>query len=91
MPSNVYNSILLGDLSSARIEIEEVLALVDTYAQHAAHFFVYSTYGEFFLAQKSWSEAEHWFKRVLTEITQREDTDFQAAELYANLGRVAWN
>nr|MBA2677008.1 tetratricopeptide repeat protein [Ktedonobacteraceae bacterium] len=85
-----YHTILLGDLEAARQEIEAVLALVKTYALSAAHFYVYSTYGELFLAEKNWSEAERWLKRALAQVKQRNDTQTQVAEVYAHLGRVAW-
>lgn len=85
-----YHTILLGDLETARKEIESVLALVKTYALSAAHFYVYNTYGELFLAQKNWSEAEKWLKRALAQVKQRKDTQAQVAEVYAHLGRVAW-
>lgn len=84
-----YHTILLGDLENARKEIEAVLALVKRYKLQAAHFYVYSTYGELLLAEGNWNEAERWLKRALAQVKQRSDTQAQVAELYANLGRVA--
>ena len=85
-----YHTILLGDVEAARKEIESVLTLVKTYALSAANFYVYSTYGELFLAEKNWSEAERWLKRALAQVKQRNDTQTQMAEVYAHLGRAAW-
>ncbi len=84
-----YHNILLRKLERARKEIEGVLALVKTYALSSTQFYVYNTYGELFLAQGEWLEAERWFKRALALVKQRNDTQEQVAELYANLGRAA--
>ena len=84
-----YHAILLGDLTYARKEVEAVLALVKRYKLQAAYFYVYSTYGELWLAEENWDEAERWLKRALAQIKQRNDTQAQVAELYASLGRVA--
>ena len=84
-----YHMILLGELEHAREEIEAVLALVKRYKLQAAHFYVYSTYGELWLAEENWDEAERWLKRAIAQVKQRSDTQAQLAELYANLGRAA--
>jgi predicted ATPase len=84
-----YHTILLGAVERAREEIEALLALVKRHHLQAAHYYVYSTYAEWWLAQGKWSEAERWLKQAVAEMKQRSDAQAQVAELYANLGRAA--
>ncbi|MEM9773051.1 MAG: AAA family ATPase [Chloroflexota bacterium] len=83
-----YYLILNRQLNQAEQMIREGLDLVEKHGLQLPLQYLYSTFGELFMAREAWDEAADWFNKGMAEARSRNNW-VQVANYQANLGLVA--
>ncbi|MEZ4679917.1 MAG: hypothetical protein R2932_37430 [Caldilineaceae bacterium] len=83
-----YATLLTGAIAAARAQIDEALALAETYALRSVQYYLLSTAGEIALAGGKLELATERFEQALV-LAEKYDNSTFVANLQAHLGRVA--